>query len=171
MSHVLVTSRLNLRPLEAPRDLDFLAALLAHPQVMAHWPAPLSREEAGAWIDKQLWRYERDGCGYWMVELRATGAPIGQAGIMFIDIDGAREAGLGYMIHTDHWGRGHGTEAARACVEWAFEMLGVPRVVAPVRPANAASIRVAEKIGMTPAWTTMFAGFEHIIYVLHAGQA
>jgi len=162
----LETERMVLRELDRQRDLDFLASLLAHPQVMAHWPAPLSRDEAAAWIDRQLDRYERDGCGYWMVELKATGEPIGQAGIMFIELAGKREAGLGYMIHADHWGHGYATEAARACVEWAFANLHVPRVVAPVRPGNAASIRVAQKIGMRPATQTMFAGFEHVIYAV-----
>lgn len=168
---VLETPRLTIRRFatsggEFTRDLDVLAALLAHPVVMHHWPAPLTGDESRAWLDKQLARYDADGCGYWMVELKATGEPIGQAGIMFIDIDGKREAGLGYMIHADHWGRGYATEAAAACVEWAFANLDVARVVAPVRPVNAPSIRVAEEIGMKLGWGTTFADLEHLIYVL-----
>ncbi len=145
--------------------MNFLSALLAYPRVMEHWPAPLTRDESRAWLDKQLARYDTDSCGYWLVSLKATGEPIGQAGIMFIDIDGVREAGLGYMIHADYWGKGYATEAAAACVDWAFANLDVPRVVAPIRPVNVASVRVAEKIGMTPGWTTTFAHLEHVIYV------
>lgn len=164
--HVDETVRLKLRELSVERDLNYLSSLLAHAEVMQHWPAPFTRDESRAWLYKQLARYESDGCGYWLVSLKATGEPVGQAGIMFIEIDGVREAGLGYMIHADHWGQGYATEAAAACVDWAFANLDVPRVVAPVRPVNAPSIRVAEKIGMTPGWTTTFAELEHVIYVV-----
>ena len=161
---VLETTRLFLRELSLEADGDFIARLLAHPKVMRYWPASLTREESNAWIEKQLGRYERDGCGYWLVSLKETGEPVGQAGIMMIELDDVIEAGLGYIIDFTAWGNGYATEAAAACVAYAFNSLGSDRVVAPIRPANVASARVAEKIGMIPEKTTMFAGFEHLIY-------
>jgi len=41
------------------------------------------------------------------------------------------------------------TEAAMASRDYAFERLGVERLVASIHPENTASRRVAEKIGMT----------------------
>ena len=161
---VLETSRLFLRELSHVADGEFIARLLSHPEVMCYWPAPFTREEADAWIEKQLGRYERDGCGYWLVSLKETAEPVGQAGIMMIELDDVIEPGLGYIIDYNSWGNGFATEAAAACVGYAFNTLGCDRVVAPIRPANVASAHVAEKIGMIQEMTTMFAGLEHLIY-------
>lgn len=163
---ILETTRLLLRELSHEADGDFIARLLAHPEVMRYWPAPLTRVEADAWIEKQLGRYERDGYGYWMVSLKETGEPVGQAGIMMIELDDVIEPGLGYIIDFTAWGNCYATEAASACVGYAFNTLGRDRVVAPIRSANVASVRVAKKIGMIPEKSTMFAGFEHQIYTV-----
>ncbi|WP_395517807.1 GNAT family N-acetyltransferase [Pseudorhizobium flavum] len=48
----------------------------------------------------------------------------------------------------DAWGRGYATEAAQTVLTYAFQTLGLDRVIADISPHNAASIRVAEKIGM-----------------------
>jgi RimJ/RimL family protein N-acetyltransferase len=74
--------------------------------------------------------------------------------------------GLGYIIHRPFWGRGFATEAAAASRDHAFEMLGEQRVIAPVRPENIPSQRVALKLGMQPEKRTMYAGFEHISFVV-----
>jgi [ribosomal protein S5]-alanine N-acetyltransferase len=50
----------------------------------------------------------------------------------------------------DLWGRGIATEAARACLRYAFLEAGLDRVVAGVDAPNAASTRVLEKLGMKP---------------------
>ena len=42
-----------------------------------------------------------------------------------------------------------GTEAAQAIARYAFDVLHLTRLVCMVDPANRASQRVAEKIGMT----------------------
>lgn len=131
---------------------------------MRYWPAPLTCEEADAGIEKQLKRYDRDGCGYWLVSLWETGKPVSQAGVMMIEIDVVVEPGLGYIIDFSAWGNGYATEAVAACVRYAFKTLGSDRIVAPILPANTASAHVAEKVGMLPEKTTMFAGLEHLIY-------
>jgi [ribosomal protein S5]-alanine N-acetyltransferase len=146
-------------------DLNFVAGMLAHPEVMQFWPSPLSREEAKAWIKRQLDRYARNGYGYWLALERATGQPVGQAGLLALEIDGVAETGLGYLFHRPFWGRGYATEAAEACLGYAFTALGKPSVVAPIRPENAASLAVARKLGMQVQRSTVYAGFEHLIYL------
>src|SRR5262249_50279566 len=72
-NHVLLeTPRLALRPLRRG-DLDFVAAMLASLEVMRFYPRTYSREEARAWIERQLERYRRDGHGLCLVSERATG--------------------------------------------------------------------------------------------------
>ena len=165
MNPVLETSRLALRALDLA-DLDFVAAMLAHPEVMQFWPRCYSRDEAEAWIRRQQDRYAQDGHGYWLVLEQASGRPVGQAGILTLEIDGVAEAGLGYLIHRPFWQRGYATEAAAASCEYAFAALGKRRVVAPIRPENSGSQAVARKLGMQPERRTLYAGFDHLIFVL-----
>jgi RimJ/RimL family protein N-acetyltransferase len=80
------------------------------------------------------------------------------------------ETGLGYLFHRPFWGQGYATEAAEACLNYAFAALGKSRVVAPIRPENAASLAVARKLGMEVQKRTMYAGFEHLIYVASTHQ-
>lgn len=60
-----------------------------------------------------------------------------------------REAVLWYSLHPARWGRGHATEAAAALVDFAFGSLALHRVWADCDPRNAASCRVALRLGMS----------------------
>jgi RimJ/RimL family protein N-acetyltransferase len=148
----------------APVDLDFIAGMLANPDVMEFFERTYSRDEAAAWIEKQQARYATDGHGYWIAEDGKSKQPIGQAGLLKIELDGVDEIGLGYLIHRPFWGRGLATEAAAACRDYAFGHLAAARLVCPIRPENRASQRVALRIGMKPGRLTVFAGFEHLIF-------
>src|SRR5882762_1010613 len=98
MRIILETPRLVLRELSL-RDLDFVAEMLAHPEVMHFWPKLYDRSEAEAWIRKSQERYARDGFGYWLALDKAGGQPIGQAGLLRQEVDGVTETGIGYIIH------------------------------------------------------------------------
>ena len=56
-----------------------------------------------------------------------------------------------YLFQKGVWGQGYATEAATAVLDHAFSVLDAPRIVALIAPDHAASIRVAEKIGMRHA--------------------
>ena len=60
---------------------------------------------------------------------------------------GAHRAEIGYWLARPWWGQGVTTEAVRALTRYAFEELGLRRLVAQVYPWNQASIRVLEKCG------------------------
>lgn len=160
---MLETPRLVMREL-TPDDLDFVAEMLAHPEVMHFWPRPYTREEAADWIRRHQQRYACDGFGYWLALDQATGQPIGQAGLLTQELDGAMEIGIGYILHRPFWGKGYATEAAIGCREHAFGKLAKPRVTATVRPENLASRRVAERIGLKFERMTTWAGLPHMLY-------
>jgi [ribosomal protein S5]-alanine N-acetyltransferase len=78
--------------------------------------------------------------------------------------NGKPEVEVAYMVHRDYWNLGIASEAATACREYAFDVLKVARVVSMIRPANHASLRVAEKLGMRRIGETMHAGLLHDLY-------
>jgi ribosomal-protein-alanine N-acetyltransferase len=53
-----------------------------------------------------------------------------------------------YLLNRQYWGHGYATEAVRAVLGFGFRELGLHRVYATCRPANVASSRVMEKVGM-----------------------
>jgi ribosomal-protein-alanine N-acetyltransferase len=55
---------------------------------------------------------------------------------------------VAYLIDPAYWGQGLGTEAAQGVLDYAVATLGLSRLICLIDPGNAASIRVAEKIGM-----------------------
>jgi RimJ/RimL family protein N-acetyltransferase len=145
-------------------DLDFIAAMLAHPEVMHFWPRCYSRDEAGEWIERQQERYARHGHGYWLALDKASGTPVGQAGIITQDVDGRPQVGLGWIIHRPFWRQGFAAEAGAAWRDRAFQQLGLERVIALIRPENVPSQGLARKLGMVVEGRTLNAGFEHLIF-------
>jgi ribosomal-protein-alanine N-acetyltransferase len=59
-----------------------------------------------------------------------------------------RDAGMVYVVHPAFWGRGIASETASAIIEFGFRKCGLHRIWAECDPANAASARVLEKVGM-----------------------
>jgi RimJ/RimL family protein N-acetyltransferase len=164
---ILETSRLMLRELMAG-DLDFVAAMLAHPEVMRYYPKCYSRAEAGDWLQRQLDRYASHGYGLWLVRDKLTGEPLGQVGLIPPRaIIGADETEIGYLIHRPFWRRGFASEGAAACRDYAFDVLDRPRVISLIRPENLPSQGVARKIGLTAEdFRIDHAGFEHMVFAM-----
>ena len=141
----LTTERLVLREMRA-EDHDALLGVFADPRVMdAFASPPFTPADMTRWIARNLAHQAEHGYGLFTVELRGSGLVIGDCGLEQMDIG----AELGYDLRSDQWGRGYATEAATAVRDLAFGQLGLPRLVSLVRQGNAASRRVAEKVGMT----------------------
>jgi RimJ/RimL family protein N-acetyltransferase len=141
--------RLFLRHFHAG-DLDAMAGLFGDPEVMRFGRGTQSRDWVRGWLRGCLEDYfQKWGFGLWAVVLKSDRRVVGYCGLThFEDIDGRPETELGYRLARDCWGRGLGTEAARAARDYAFEVLGLPRLVAIIGPRNAASRRVAERVGL-----------------------
>ena len=104
-------------------------------------------------IRERMMRWQRErGFTFWVVERKADGALLGFCGIKIADTPGAPVEGLhevGWRLREDAWGQGYAKEAAIASIEFAFETLGAPRVVALTFQGNAPSWGLMERIGMT----------------------
>jgi RimJ/RimL family protein N-acetyltransferase len=162
---ILQTPRLALREMTWD-DLDFVASMLTDPQVMRYFPKCQSRDEAKAWLQKQLNRYRDDGHGLWLAKSLITDEPIGQVGLVRQQVDGVDELEIGYLIHHPYWHQGYATEAAAAVRDYTFYRLGQDRVGTLIRPANIPSLRVALRIGLKPVKLTMFREYEHLVFLM-----
>jgi len=170
MQPVFETERLRAREMTLD-DLDFVAAMLAHPEVMRFYPRRYSREEAWGWVERQLARYREHGLGLWLIEERAGGEPVGQVGLLVQRVNGALQPEVGYLVHRPFWRRGYATEAALATRDHAFCALDLPRVVSLIRPVNLPSQGVARKLGMRPEGTALHAGMEHLVFAVSRAAA
>ncbi len=107
------------------------------------------------------------GYSFLAVTERATGTLIGDGGLHPMGGVGP-DVELGYTLARSAWGRGYATELGVALVEYAFTVLRVPRVVAQVEPANAASRHVLAKLGMTARAERTAYGRPHLLYAIDA---
>lgn len=168
---ILETERLLLRE-STDGDLDFLAAMLADPQVMRFYPKCYSREEAAEWLERARQRYEQEGYAPWLVVLKATGEPIGRVGVSRQVAEGRELDEVGYMIHRPYWRQGYAFEAAAASRDYAFQTLNIPRVVSLIRPSNRPSQYVARKLGMRPEpRPVMFHNIQHMVFAVARGSS
>ena len=140
----LRTDRLTLRAFRSG-DIDALAAMQANPDVRRFLGdgSILNRAQAWSLMERMLGQWALRGYGMFAVEY--DGSFAGWAGVLH-PLEWP-EPELGYALDQPFWGRGIATEAARAARDWAFASLDVDRLASFIRPGNAGSIRVAEKLG------------------------
>jgi ribosomal-protein-alanine N-acetyltransferase len=77
---------------------------------------------------------------------KTTDAYLGSVGMA--PDENSEAAQIYWSIHPDHWDCGYGTEATRALLRYAFEVLDMDEIVAYSHPENLASLKVAHKVGM-----------------------
>jgi [ribosomal protein S5]-alanine N-acetyltransferase len=163
MDTKIETPRLTLRRL-GPQDLGAMHAYLGDAQTMLYYPAPFSREFVRQGIERNLERYDTYGYGLFGVVLKASSELIGDCGLVWQELDDGAELEVGYHFHRAHWGHGYATEAAKACMDWAFANAGVDHVISLIRPQNVPSRRVAERNGMRVARQVLWKDLLHDIW-------
>jgi [ribosomal protein S5]-alanine N-acetyltransferase len=141
------TGRLILRPM-VPGDVDAMLAVFTDPLVMAAFGlTSFSRQQMEGWVQRNLEHQEKYGCGLFSVILKSSGQLIGDCGLELMDVEGEQAAELGYDFHSNYWHHGYATEAAIAVRDFAFNELGLTRIVSIIRVGNYPSKRVAERVG------------------------
>jgi RimJ/RimL family protein N-acetyltransferase len=144
--HEIETARLRLRQFTRA-DLADLARIVADPEVMKYLgrvPGPITTAEAAVFLDSMIAHWARHGFGRWAVAEKEGGRLVGCAGLRAHE-DAAE---LVYLLDKDFWGVGRATEIAEACLRYGFAAHGFDLIVGFARPANAASRRVMEKVGL-----------------------
>jgi RimJ/RimL family protein N-acetyltransferase len=142
----LETPRLRLRRFREG-DLDAWARITADPETMRHIGdgVPYSRDDAWRSLSYLLGHWALRGFGLWAAEEREGGVLVGRIGLY--QPHGWPGLEVGWLIERARWGQGLASEGGAAALRWAFETLRPERVISVIQPDNAASIRVAEKLG------------------------
>jgi RimJ/RimL family protein N-acetyltransferase len=140
----LETERLLLRQFRDD-DLDAFAAMSADLEVMEFLGPVMSRRDAWRAMAMALGHWELRGYGLWAAEERATGRLVGRIGLY--NPEGWPGLEVGWALARDAWGRGYATEGGRASLDYAFDALGADHVISVIRPDNARSVAVAERLG------------------------
>jgi RimJ/RimL family protein N-acetyltransferase len=160
------TDRLLLRQM-IPEDLDELVEIHAEPEVV-RFMGSFDRVETSEWMQENLREWSERGHGRLAIVDRATGRFLGRTGLKYWPQ--FRETEVGWVLRPGVWGHGFATEAALACVEWGFQNLDLPYLTAMIRPDNRRSIRVAERLGLTPLREDIHFGKPVVVYSISRDQ-
>lgn len=145
---ILTTTRLRLEPF-ADAHLAGLHAMNREPEVMRYITGkPETLEETRASIARVQARWAEWGYSWWALIEAASGELVGAGCIQHLGRERANPLEIGWRLHPAHWGRGYAIEAARRMAAFAFDELNAALLLAIRDPANTASGRVMDKLGM-----------------------
>ncbi|MDE9367651.1 GNAT family N-acetyltransferase [Luteipulveratus sp. YIM 133132] len=132
-------------------DLRPFAALNADPEVMQHFPAPMSRTESDALAGRIHDRIAAEGWGLWAVEVASSGRFVGFTGLSVPSFTThfTPAVEIGWRLAREAWGYGYATEAARAALGYGFGVLDLEEIVSFTAVTNDRSQAVMRRIGMS----------------------
>lgn len=150
------TDRLTLRKFNIHDYMDVFA-WASNPQVLRyvcykkHKNPPETKKILTGWIDS----YENPETYNWAIEY--NGKVIGNIALSGFDTQTDCHH-LGWQIDSPYWNKGIMTEAARAVIDYLFD-IGFEKIGAACNTENIGSAKVMQKIGMTKDFT-----LENVMY-------
>jgi len=147
--YILKTERLGLRNWKES-DIAPFVEMCKDPKVMQYFPKTLS-EEASKTLIKILQQHFTDfGYTYFAVDVLNTNEFIGFTGLKYQTFKSkyTPSVDIGWRLKRSSWGKGYATEAARSCMDAAFEKFNLEEVYSYCLDTNTASEAVMKKIGM-----------------------
>ncbi|WP_160130415.1 GNAT family N-acetyltransferase [Kordia antarctica] len=149
----LETDRLIIRDL-TEQDVDGMFVLDSDPEVHTYLGnKPITQKAAALkYIRDVNLQYKQRGIGRWAVEMKETGEFIGWCGMrLYTDYTFNNHTNfhdIGYRIQRKFWGKGFATEASKACLEYAWNVLKLDKIYGITEKGNEASHKVLLKIGL-----------------------
>jgi RimJ/RimL family protein N-acetyltransferase len=132
-------------------DLEEFAKLNSDEEVMEHFPKTLSKKEVGIFIDRLKKHFADNGFTYYATEILETNELVGMIGLAFQEYKTkfTPAIDIGWRLKRSAWGKGYATEGAQRCLEYAFNELGMNKIISVCTVKNEKSENVMKKIGMT----------------------
>lgn len=132
-----------IRPL-TPSDEAPMLTLLTNNQIKQTYMLPdFAKKEDAIPLFRRLVTLSHDNTHFVRV-MDADGTLVGFLNDVEINNDSIE---LGYVVHPDHWGKGHATAALKLAIDQLFYQ-GYTEITAGAFAENPASLRVMEKAGM-----------------------
>jgi [ribosomal protein S5]-alanine N-acetyltransferase len=147
--YIISTERLSLRRWRQT-DIDPFAKMNSDETVMKYFPAMLSKSETIAMIQRINIHFEKNNFGLYAVEEKKSGAFIGFTGfsIPSFEFFFTPCVEIGWRYQKEYWGQGFATEAAQACLQHGFNVLGFQQIFSFTSTLNLPSENVMKRIGM-----------------------
>lgn len=114
----------------------------------------------------ERWVKHYDDYGYSLFALLNNENLMGFCGLITQEIKGTKKVELGYRLGRKFWGNGYATEAAICIRDYAFNDCNLSEIISIIQPANIASRKIANKIGMNFSENIIFNNQPVCIYCL-----
>ncbi len=141
---VIETERLILRP-TALDDFPRWAEFQADAETTRFIGGPKTPPETWRILMSVAGAWSLTGVSFFSVIEKASGQWVGRIGPW--RPEGWPGPEVGWSLHPDAAGRGYAHEAAVASLDYAFDVLGWDEAIHTIDADNAASIRLAERLG------------------------
>lgn len=134
-------------------DREGFAEMNANPEVMEFFPDMMTKDESDRLIERFEQHTEEKGFGVWAAERKEDGAFIGFIGLFEVDFDAGFQGAveIGWRLDNKYWKRGYAAEGAKACLDYAFGVLGMDEICSFTTILNRPSETVMQRIGMRKA--------------------
>lgn len=157
---VLETERLILRPIQK-EDFPRWAEMMGDAEAARYLGGAQSPAVAWRGFMTMAGAWAMTGVSMFSVLDRTSGRWLGRIGPW--QPEGWPGSEVGWGLHPDAQGKGYGVEAARATINYAFDVLGWDSVIHCIDPDNSPSQRLAERLGSyNQGRTQMPPPYEHI---------
>ena len=129
---------------------------------------PWTDDRIQLFVNRQIELFSERGFCRWKLLLKPTQEMIGFCGVGFWR--DSLDAEIGWWLARAHWGHGLATEAARVALRDALERPGLDRIISIARPANIASTRIMEKLGLKRECELEIDGVHLVRYAISRPQ-
>ncbi|MEL6496094.1 MAG: GNAT family N-acetyltransferase [Cyanobacteria bacterium J06623_7] len=164
---IIETPNLTLRYITS-RDASALKSILGDAEVMRYSIVGVHDDrQIKQFIEQRLLSYLECGFGLYALVHKQSQEMIGYCGFFIQSIAQQQEVEVGYRLARQYWGRGLGTEAARAVVQYGRERYNFQRFVCLIEPENIRSVRVATKLGMSLEKRIIYHGLDVAMYSMN----
>jgi [ribosomal protein S5]-alanine N-acetyltransferase len=160
MNIIAETDRLIIRTWNPQADAEQAFYIYSDPEVTRFIITKVDSVESSEnllkrWITKS--QELNNGSGFWAIIPKETEEIVGT--IILIQLRDEDEQltpdyEIGWHLKKSAWGKGYASEAAKAILDYGFKTLKLPVIYSIARSENTNSLRVIQRLGMTPVGRT-----------------
>ncbi|MEW6736794.1 MAG: GNAT family N-acetyltransferase [Acidobacteriota bacterium] len=144
----LNTERLHLRKF-IPTDLEAFYQLNSDLEVIKYIRpgSPFTKAEVETWLKIKIRHWQEHHFGIWVMEYKQDNSIVGFCGLQYLE--NTSQVEVGYRLAKRYWQQGLATEAAKASIQYGFDIINLNEIVGITHPENLKSQRVLTKIGLS----------------------